>query len=127
MLSWVLASGMFLEVEIWVSLYGILFNSTWTTMDIKDGAEALSGYNGTWVTGEWSGAGRVNGACGRSGGMDREGGGSGADGNFDLTQELHGKALFYLDNWIIIYAGNLEHIMNQIIAFITLKTMIIYN
>ena len=41
MVSWVLASGMFLEVvegleEVWVSLYGILFDSTWTTVDSKD-------------------------------------------------------------------------------------------
>ena len=68
------------EVEVWVSLYGILFDSTWTTVDSKDGAEGVSGYDGTWVTGEWSGARRVNGASGRSGGMDGEGGGSGADG-----------------------------------------------
>ena len=50
-------------------------------MDSKDGDEAVSGYDGTWVTGEWNGAGRVNGACGRSGGMNGEGGGSGADGD----------------------------------------------
>ena len=49
-------------------------------MDSKDGAEGVSGYYGTWVTGEWSGAGIVNGASGRNGGVNGEGGGSGADG-----------------------------------------------
>ena len=76
MFSWVLASGMFLEVacleevEVWVSLYEILFDSTCTTVDSKNGAEGVSRYDGTWVTGEWSGAGRVNGASGRSGGVN---------------------------------------------------------
>ena len=37
MFSWLLASGMFLEVvegleEVWVRLYGILFDSTWTNL-----------------------------------------------------------------------------------------------
>ena len=84
MFSWVPASGMFLEVvegleEACVSLYGILFDSTWTTVDSKDGAVGVGGYGGTWVTGEWSGAGRINGASGQSGGVNG-GGGSGADG-----------------------------------------------
>ena len=72
MFSWVLASGMFLEVveEVWVSLNGILFDSTWITVDSKDGAVGVSGYGGTWLTGEWSGAGRINGASGRSGGVN---------------------------------------------------------
>ena len=43
----------------------------------KDGPEGVSGYDGTWVTGERSRAGRVNGASGRSGCMN--GGGSGAN------------------------------------------------
>ena len=55
------------EVEVWVSLYGILFDSTWTTVDSKDGAVGVGGYDGTWLTGEWSGAGRVNGASGQGG------------------------------------------------------------
>ena len=83
MVSWVLASGMFLEVvegleEVWVSLSGILFDSTWTTMDSKDGAVGVDEYGGTWVTGEWSGDGRINGASGRNGVVNGEG--SGADG-----------------------------------------------
>ena len=85
MFSLVLASGMFVEVvegleEACVSLYGILFDCTWTTVDSKGGAVGVGGYGGTWVTGEWSGAGRINGASGRSGGVNGEGGGSGADG-----------------------------------------------
>ena len=68
------------EVEVRVSLYGILFDSTRTTVDSKDGPEGVSGYDGTWVTGEWSGPGRVNGASGRSGGVNGKGGGSGTDG-----------------------------------------------
>ena len=60
------------------SLYGILFDSTWTTVDSKDGAVGVGGYGGTWVTREWSGAGRINGASGRSGGVNGEG--SRADG-----------------------------------------------
>ena len=56
MFSWVLASGMFLEMvegleEACVSVYEILFDSTWTTVDSKDGAVGVSGYGGTWVTG----------------------------------------------------------------------------
>ena len=78
MFSWMLASGMFLEVvegleEACVSLYGIIF-------DYKDGAVGVGGYVVTWVTGEWSGAGRINGGSGRSGGVNGEGGGSGDDG-----------------------------------------------
>ena len=59
MFSWVLASGMFLEVvegleEACVSLYGILFDYFfWTTVDSKDGAVGVGGYGWTWVTGEW--------------------------------------------------------------------------
>ena len=76
---------MFLEVvecleEACVSLYGILFDSTWTTVDSKDGVVGVGGYGVTWVTGEWSGAGRINGVSGRSGGVNGEGGGSWADG-----------------------------------------------
>ena len=82
MFSWVLASGMFLEMvegleEACVSLYEILFDSTLTTVDSKDGAVGVSGYGGTWVTGKWSGAGRINGASRRSGGVNGEGGGRG--------------------------------------------------
>ena len=85
MFSWVLASDMFLEVvedleEACGGLYGILFDFTWTTVDSKDGAVGVGGYGGTCVTGEWSGAGRINGESGRSGGVNGEGGGSGADG-----------------------------------------------
>ena len=81
MFSLVLASGMFLEVvegleEACVSLYGILFDSTYS----KDGAVGVGGYGGTWVTGEWNGAGRINGTSRWSGGVNGEGGGSGADG-----------------------------------------------
>ena len=82
MFSLVLASGMFLEVvegleEACVSLYEIIFDCTWTTVDSKVGAVGVGGYGGTWVTGEWSGAGRINGVSGRSGGVNGEGGGSG--------------------------------------------------
>ena len=54
MFSWVLASGMFLEVvegleEACVSLYAILIDYTWTTVDSKDGAVGVGGYGGTWV------------------------------------------------------------------------------
>ena len=46
MFSWVLASGMFLEVvegleEACVSLYGILFDSTWTEVLLKSLSELL--------------------------------------------------------------------------------------
>ena len=58
----------------------VLVEYTETTVDNKDWVEGVSGYDGTWVTGEWSGAGIVNGASGRSGGVNMEGGGSGADG-----------------------------------------------
>ena len=61
--------------EACVSLYEILFDCTWTTVDSKDGAVGVGGYGGTWVTGEWSGAGRINGVSGRSGGVNGEGGG----------------------------------------------------
>ena len=88
MFYWVLASGMFLEVEVWVSLYGIAFDSTWTTVDSKDGAVGVSGYDGTWVTGEWGGTGSVNGASGRSGGVNGEGGGSGAKGETGESAHL---------------------------------------
>ena len=85
MFSWVLASGMFLEVvegleEACVSSYGISFDCTWATVDSKDGAVGVGEYGGTWVTGEWSGVGRINGASGQSDGINGEGGGSGADG-----------------------------------------------
>ena len=48
MFSLVLVSGMFLEVvegleEACVSLYGILFDCTWTTVDSKDGAVGVGG------------------------------------------------------------------------------------
>ena len=62
------------EVEVWASFYGILFDSTGTTVDSKDVDEGVSGYDGTLVTGEWSGAGRVNGASGRIGGVIGQGG-----------------------------------------------------
>ena len=50
-------------------------------MDSKDGAEGVSGYDGTWliwVAGEWSGTDRVNGESGHSGGVN--GDANGADG-----------------------------------------------
>ena len=56
------------------SLGGVLVESTGTT---EDGAEGVSGYNGTWVAGEWSGTGRVNGVSGHSGGVNGEGGARG--------------------------------------------------
>ena len=58
MFSLVLGSGMFLEVvegleEACVSLYGVLFDCTWTTVDSKGGAVGVGGYGGTCVM-EWS-------------------------------------------------------------------------
>ena len=37
------------EVKFWAGL-GILFDSSWTTVDSNDWAEGVSGYDGTWVT-----------------------------------------------------------------------------
>ena len=62
-------------------------------MDSKDGAVVVGRYGGTWVTGEWSGVGRINGASGRSGGVNGKGGGSGADGVKGETGISH--CMFY--------------------------------
>ena len=51
-------------------------------------AEGVSGYDGTWVTGEWSAAGIVNGVSGRNGGVNGEGASPHAEGCIGLPSCL---------------------------------------